>query len=403
MNDNEDLGKITDIDDVKNNRNTIETGIKRNNGEKTVKTIFAIVAALILFGGIAMTIFNFDNKDNAIEVKQDEALQTQSLNTNSLASQMEEIKRQQEEKERLRKEKEEKERQLKEEEEKNRLFQQQEDERINSIIGNSTLPINSQQEQGGTPVLTPSQRRLDGDTLIFSDSNNSNRTIDNDNQKSEDGGLNGMLAGGVYSNGSATILSNKRNLLLIHGTQIPCALRTRLVTDQPSILICQVTKDIFSADGTTLLIERGSNVFGEQKKAIITGQNMAFVNWSEVDTPHGVRIRIDSLGTDSLGASGINVWVDEKWGKRFGGSIMLSFIQDALATASTTAQNNSSKNEVVYDNSEKNTGRMAEIALENSINIQPTGYANQGQLINILVARDIDFSNVYSLSEVGIK
>jgi type IV secretion system protein VirB10 len=396
----DDLGKITDIDDVTNNRNTIKTGIKRNNGEKTVKAIFAIVAALILFGGITITLFNFDNKNNEIEVKQDEAFQTQSLNTNSLASQMEEIKRQQEEKERLRKEQEEKQRQLEEEEKKNKLLKQEEEKRINSIIGNSALSTNSQQEQGGAPVLTPSQRRLDGDTLIISDSN---RTINNNDPKGEDGGLNGMLAGGVYSNGSATILSYNRNLLLIHGTQIPCALRTRLVTDQPSILICQVTKDIFSADGTTLLIERGSNIFGEQKKAIITGQNMAFINWSEVDTPHGVRIRIDSLGTDSLGASGINVWVDEKWSKRFGGSIMLSFIQDALATASTTAQNNSSKNEVVYDNSEKNTGRMAEIALENSINIQPTGYANQGQLINILVARDIDFSNVYSLSEVDIK
>ena len=123
---------------------------------------------------------------------------------------------------------------------------------------------------------------------------------------------------------------------------------------------------------------------------------MAFVNWSEIDTPNGIRIRIDSLGTDSLGASGIDVWVDEKWGKRFGGAILLSFIQDALATGSQIASRNNNNN-VVYDNSERNTGRMAEIALENSINIQPTGYANQGQMVNILVARDVDFSDVYSL------
>lgn len=61
---------------------------------------------------------------------------------------------------------------------------------------------------------------------------------------------------------------------------------------------------------------------------------MAFVNWSDIDTPYGVRVRIDSLGTDSLGASGVNVWVDEKWGKRFGGAILLSFIQDALKSGS---------------------------------------------------------------------
>jgi len=229
---------------------------------------------------------------------------------------------------------------------------------------------------------------MEGDTLI---------TIDNGGSKEKSGGgeIDDMLAGGVYANGSAKKISN-RNLLLIHGTQIPCALQTRLVTDQPSITICQITKDIYSADGSTVLIERGSKAFGEQKKAIITGQNMAFVNWSEIDTPNGIRIRIDSLGTDSLGASGVNVWVDEKWGKRFGGAILLSFVRDALATGSQIASRNSSGT-VVYDNSEANTGRMAEIALENSINIQPTGYALQGQLVNILVARDIDFSSIYSV------
>ena len=123
---------------------------------------------------------------------------------------------------------------------------------------------------------------------------------------------------------------------------------------------------------------------------------MAFVNWSDIDTPYGVRVRIDSLGTDSLGASGVNVWVDEKWGKRFGGAILLSFIQDALKSGSQAAARRSSGT-IVYDSSEANTGRMAEIALENSISIQPTGYANQGQQINILVARDIDFSDIYKV------
>lgn len=392
MNNQDNKGQITSVDDVTSSRNVVETGIKRQ-GDKIVKAMFAILAGMIAFGGIAFTLLNFDDKkEEVIEVKQDEALKSKEYDQNSLFSTMDQIKREEAEKERLRKEAEERERLQREQEEKERLAQKQEADKVNAIATGQDFD-NSDDYQSQDKPITPAERKLGGDTMIVLDNSRTERGDQSGN--TNDGEMNEMLSGGVYPRGSTKIVQN-RSLLLTHGTQIPCALQTRLVTDQPSILICQITKDIFSADGSTLLIERGSKVFGEQKKAIITGQNMAFVNWSEIDTPYGVRVRIDSLGTDSLGASGLNVWVDEKWGKRFGGAILLSFIQDAISTASVAAQKGSTGT-LVYEKSEANTGRMAEIALQNSINIQPTGYALQGQLFNILVARDIDFSDVYSI------
>ncbi|NBI13689.1 conjugal transfer protein TraF [[Haemophilus] felis] len=393
MSNQDNKGHIPSVDEaseITTNRNNIETGIKRK-GNKAVKVVFAILAALIAFGGIALTLFNFDKQQQTVEVKQDEALKNQGYDQNSLASQMEAIKKQQAEEERLKREAEERERLRREQEERERLAREQEALKVQQIATGQPMNNGDYQEQ---QTITPEQRRLEGDTMIAIESSRNERG-GSEERGSNDAEINEMLSGGVYPKGSTKIVKN-RNLLLTHGTQIPCALQTRLITDQPSILICQVTKDIFSADGSTLLVERGSKVFGEQKKAIITGQNQAFVSWSEIDTPHGIRVRIDSLGTDSLGASGLNVWVDEKWGKRFGGAMLLSFIQDAISTAAAAAQRNSTGN-VVYDKSEANTGRMAEIALQNSINIQPTGYALQGQLFNILVARDIDFSDIYSV------
>lgn len=40
---------------------------------------------------------------------------------------------------------------------------------------------------------------------------------------------------------------------------------------------------------------------------------------------------------------------------------------------------------------------MSNTALENSINIPPTMYKNQGDIIGILVGEDIDFSGVYAV------
>lgn len=393
---NDNLGRIEDIDET--SRNLVETGIQRKKGNKILNIVLASLAGLVLFALASYYIFSTDSADPALDginVKKDEALQNPINDGNTLAAQMEAIRKQQAEDERLRKEAEEAERLRRLKEEQEKLIAQQKEAEINAIVNGEPLPIQAQQSVVNNEPMpeTPAQRRLRGELLIPLIDPRSAESARSGSGNTE--GMNSRLSGDVYPNGSARVVPNL-SLLLIHGTQIPCVLITKLVTDHPSITICQVTKNIYSANGKTLLIERGSKVFGEQQNNVTVGQSRAFMNWSEIDTPNGIRIRINSLGTGTLGESGTSVWVDEKWGKRFGGAILLSFIQDTLATASQAAARNSSGT-VVYENSESNTGRMAEIALENTINIQPTGYANQGTQINILVARDIDFSTVYNL------
>ena len=96
-----------------------------------------------------------------------------------------------------------------------------------------------------------------------------------------------------------------------------------------------------------------------------------------------------------MGSSGTDAYIDNHYGQRFGGAVMLSFIQDAIATAANAAQKN--KSTYSFDNSEDNAESMAEKALENSINIPPTGYVLPGTVINVIVAQDIDFSSVYTV------
>lgn len=116
------------------------------------------------------------------------------------------------------------------------------------------------------------------------------------------------------------------------------------------------------------------------------------MNWATVKDGN-VRVHIDALGADGLGASGLPAWIDNHFWERFGGAMLLSFVDDALAAA---ASNISKENtSLSIDNTRSATKSMAELALENSIGIPPTAYVNQGEMLSVIVPRNIDFSPVY--------
>jgi type IV secretion system protein VirB10 len=75
--------------------------------------------------------------------------------------------------------------------------------------------------------------------------------------------------------------------------------------------------------------------------------------------------------------------------KRFGGALLLSLVSDASSAASNRV---SGVNQTMQaPNSAANT------ALENDMRIKPVLRAPQGSNLMIVAAKDLDFSNVYSL------
>lgn len=183
--------------------------------------------------------------------------------------------------------------------------------------------------------------------------------------------------------------------LLSKGTNIPCTLDTEIITTHPGFTRCLVTKDVYSANGQVLLLERGSKLVGEQTAALIQGQARVFVLWNEVETPYGVRVNIASPGAGQLGAAGHDAKVNNHFFQRFGGAMLISLIADL--SDNLNSRNSKGNNTITFDSSSDNAENMATEALKNSINIPPTGYVNQGALINVMVARDVDFSKVYEV------
>ena len=246
----------------------------------------------------------------------------------------------------------------------------------------------------------PVDRRLTGPVIIDSHGSNSNGSQEgqagrsvSQTESSSSGGFASKLR---PTTTEPTVAQRRADLtyLLKKGTSIACTLNTMIVTTQPGITRCMVSKDVYSANGRVLLIERGSEVIGEQTAALVQGQARVYVLWSTIETPAGVSVTVNSSSADSLGASGQEAQVDNHFWKRFGGAIMLSLIKDGISMADSSSRNQGG---VTFDSSSDSAEDMATEALKNTINIPPTGYVNQGTLVNVMVARDVDFRSVYEL------
>lgn len=212
----------------------------------------------------------------------------------------------------------------------------------------------------------------------------------------QESGLAGSMRASNLANGT---VSNRGDttMMLLKGTNIPCVLKTKVDSTYQGFTICQVTKDVYSANGKVLLIERGSSVFGEQNIQMTQGKARVSILWGRIETPKNVSINLDSPATGQLGEMGVNARVNNHFWKRFGGAIMLSVIQDAFDIGRSHLEKQSDGDTTTITNTTNTAEDMMEEVLKNTVNIPPTATINQGTVINIMVARDVDFNSIYGL------
>lgn len=203
--------------------------------------------------------------------------------------------------------------------------------------------------------------------------------------------LNGLLRPTVTAAVSPSVLPTRR-FLLAKGAFIDCTLETAIDSTLPGMTTCITATDTFSADGSVVLLERGTKLVGETRGQVAQGSARVFVLWTEARTPTGVVVPLASPGTDELGRSGLPGEINRHFWDRFGAAILLTVINGAVQGA-VNSQN--SGGSVVVSPS-TSTDVMSEV-LRSTVSIPPTITKAQGDRIQIFVARDVDFRPVYAL------
>jgi type IV secretion system protein VirB10 len=214
-----------------------------------------------------------------------------------------------------------------------------------------------------------------------------------------------LAAASSLADRSATARQIKRiDALIPEGTMIPGILETAIVSDLPGQVRAIVSQDVHSFDGRRILIPTGTRLIGEYQSEITRGQKRIFVIWTRLIRNDGVTVRLNSIGADSLGRSGLTGRVDNKYRERFGSAILLSIVGagasylTGFGSGQAFGNDNSDAQDaeaLARETIAQTFSDMANQALSENLRIPPTISVSQGERIFVYVRQDLDFSALY--------
>lgn len=218
-------------------------------------------------------------------------------------------------------------------------------------------------------------------------------------------GLGTASRGKSASTVEAQRLSTDKNYLVPRGSNITCVLDSRLVSDLSGSASCTVNKNVYSMNGAYRLIPKGSRLSGTFKGGSGDNERLSVI-WDRILTPEGIDIAISEAATDEMGSTGVLGDFDGHWGKKLSAAILVSLAGDLFKlgsvkygpTQQTTTTDTAGKSTVEIKPYESIAVDIlskipAQIAAK-TLATPDTITIPQGQLVNVMTTKDIDFRQV---------
>lgn len=166
------------------------------------------------------------------------------------------------------------------------------------------------------------------------------------------------------------------------GKLIPAVLETGIDSSRPGVVRAIVAEDVFSEDGSVVLLPRGSKMLGEFAASTGVGTRRVGIVWNRAMRSDGIAVPLVSPAADASGTTGLTGKVNLHFWERFGAALLFSLIDAAGDNA------NDDQSIVV------SSGSSAMSPGQQIANIPPTITVKPGARVNAILTRDLDFGAV---------
>lgn len=183
--------------------------------------------------------------------------------------------------------------------------------------------------------------------------------------------------------------------MIVQGTLISAVLETAIDSALPGNIRAQVTRPVYSFDGSRVLMPSGTRLIGTYNPKVALAQKRVLIAWNRAITPGGRSVALAATGTDTLGRAGQAGNVDTRFRERFGSAALISTIRAIPAALGGRSENGSGGAEAVLGAGEDvsdDLGDATEDALEEYLKLPPVIRVPKGTRMRVLVNRDLDFT-----------
>ena len=181
------------------------------------------------------------------------------------------------------------------------------------------------------------------------------------------------------------------SLLLPEGTTFGCLPQSPIDTQLVGGVTCTADEEVWSADGSNRLIDKGAFVSGEIQRGLGLGQDRAFILWNTIRSKRVYAV-LNSPATDELGQIGAPGVLEEHLWQKIKATVLLTGIEGLGQAGQNLAERGNGNSYVNFSNGQS----LASQALAHDINIPTTLWRGQAWPLRIRVEHNVWFRRAYN-------
>lgn len=183
---------------------------------------------------------------------------------------------------------------------------------------------------------------------------------------------------------------------IVSGEMLHATLNVAMNSDLPGMVTAMVTTPAYSYTGGHELVPKGSRLIGQYSSAVLQGQSRIFIMWNRLVLPDGVSVDINSPDTDQIGQSGEPAdYINRHFWSRFGESVMLSILSAGISNIDVQESDQYNSAQAYRMAVAESLQSSAAGTLQQTLVTKPTLVRYQGARINVFIAHDLSFYDLY--------